>query len=243
VRHQFPDVHIIQGNGSCFWNGGMRLAWSEALNDSHDFFLWLNDDTVLLPDAMRKMLDTYEEVKKTQDREVIISGSTHDPETSVHTYGGMAVPPLFSPMRFTPLLPQSRPQLCHTINGNCVLISLTVVREIGVLSGKFTHAMGDLDYGLRARKSGFECWITAGYVGTCTAHNISGSFLDRSLPIQERVRRMNPPTGLPPAREWMIFTYHHARFLFPFYWLRTLIRVCCPHLWLLARDLCGNRRG
>ncbi len=29
-----------------FWNGGMRGAFSEAMKDNPDYYLWLNDDTI-----------------------------------------------------------------------------------------------------------------------------------------------------------------------------------------------------
>ena len=46
VREEFPKIHIIQGDGSLFWNRGMCLAWEEARkNGAHDAVLWLNDDT------------------------------------------------------------------------------------------------------------------------------------------------------------------------------------------------------
>ena len=31
VAAEFPDIHIVQGDGSLFWGGGMRLAWKAAV--------------------------------------------------------------------------------------------------------------------------------------------------------------------------------------------------------------------
>ena len=36
VNMQFPQVHIIPGNGSLYWNRGMHLAWQKA-KESADF--------------------------------------------------------------------------------------------------------------------------------------------------------------------------------------------------------------
>jgi GT2 family glycosyltransferase len=49
IQVQYPSVNIIKGNGNLFWNRGMYLAWSYALNDNYDYYLWLNDDVVLYP--------------------------------------------------------------------------------------------------------------------------------------------------------------------------------------------------
>lgn len=40
------------------------------------------------------------------------------------------------------------------MNGNCVFIPSEIVNAIGNLDPIFSHAMGDIDYGLRAQKKG-----------------------------------------------------------------------------------------
>ena len=235
VRERYPDVHVIPGNGSLFWNGGMRLAWREARKKPYDFVLWLNDDTHLYPTTLRNMLDTYAEVRAKRNKDIVIAGSTLDPHSSVHTYGGLARPSCFNPMNFVLLPPASKPRECYTIHGNCVLIPYRIARAVGGLSTTFTHGLGDYDYGLRVRKEGFECWLAPGYAGTCAAHKVVGSQYDRSLSIARRIQKMQRPTGLPPPREWMAFTFRHAGFMWPAYWLRTLVRVTCPRLWLFVR--------
>src|SRR5688500_4668302 len=54
VRQAFPTANVVQGDGSLFWNGGMRLAWdrAKAAGRDFDFYLWLNDDVKLSPDAL-----------------------------------------------------------------------------------------------------------------------------------------------------------------------------------------------
>src|SRR3989442_11615885 len=31
LGYMIPGINLLQGNGSLFWNGGMRLAWAQAL--------------------------------------------------------------------------------------------------------------------------------------------------------------------------------------------------------------------
>ena len=48
VKANFPDVIIVNGDGSLFWNRGMYKAWTVASSDKdYDFYLWLNDDTLV----------------------------------------------------------------------------------------------------------------------------------------------------------------------------------------------------
>ena len=56
VLQQFPSkVNIIQGDGNLFWNRGMWTAWNIAAKEyDYDFYLWLNDDTVLKEGALAR---------------------------------------------------------------------------------------------------------------------------------------------------------------------------------------------
>ena len=56
VQEKFPDVHIIQGDGNLYWNRGMIAAWSEAAKEDIDYYLWLNDDTLLYSNAVYELL-------------------------------------------------------------------------------------------------------------------------------------------------------------------------------------------
>jgi GT2 family glycosyltransferase len=57
VAAEYPDVHLIGGDGSLFWNGGMRRAFDAALRGTFDAYLWLNDDTMLYPDALLRIVE------------------------------------------------------------------------------------------------------------------------------------------------------------------------------------------
>jgi GT2 family glycosyltransferase len=236
VRRQYPQVNVLQGDGNLFWGGGMRLAFMEAFKGDYDYYLWLNDDTMLFPDSIKKLLDCSRTLRKQNGHEVIVSGSTRDPETDEHTYGGVVQPSRLNPMKFVLVEPKNEPRLCNTIHGNCVLIPNEVAYQVGNLSPDFSHGLGDFDYGLRARDFGISCWLAPGYVGTCAGHEIRGSQFDPTLPANKRLEKMHSPSGLPPTREWLVFTKRHAGILWPISWFRTLIRICFPRLWLLLRS-------
>ena len=89
VNKLFSDVTIIQGDGSYFWNEGMRTSFSAALQDGADYYLWLNDDTTLEADALSKLIETHQSLAHAGTPLSIVIGSVKDPETSQLTYGGM----------------------------------------------------------------------------------------------------------------------------------------------------------
>src|SRR4051812_2165468 len=56
VKKHFPDVQVFSGTGKLFWAGGMRYTWKKALVSNADYYLLLNDDTVLMDDAIQVLL-------------------------------------------------------------------------------------------------------------------------------------------------------------------------------------------
>ena len=225
VRAYYPAVKVLQGNGNLFWNGGMRLAFAEATKSDYDYYLWLNDDTLLYQNALKTLMTTSRLLINQGYHQAIIIGSTQDPETGVFTYGGMVRKSRWHPLKFASLEPGEEAKPCLTMNGNCVLISREVVKAVGNLDAAFTHTTGDMDYGLRARQQGCSLWVTPGYVGTCK-HNVIGSraWDEPSLTLRERWYAVNQSKGL-PILEWKMFAYRHAGLLWPIYWLLPYARL------------------
>ena len=221
---RYPKIRLLKGNGSLYWNGGMRLAWGEAFKGKYDFFLWLNDDTFLYPDTLRRMLDTHARCMRDTGRAGIVVGSTHD-ETGQTSYGGERQKSKLRPLTLIKIDPTEDIQECDTFNGNCVLVSREAAQILGNLDAGFVHAMGDTDYGLRAKRAGIPMWVMPFYAGRCVNDNhIAGSFSDRSLPMAERLKKIMSPKGL-PWRQWLIVCRRHTGFLWPMYWMWPYFKI------------------
>ena len=217
-------IRLLKGDGSLFWNGGMRLAWAEAFKGDYDFFLWLNDDTFLYPGTLRRMLDTHAAATRAHGAAGIVVGSTHD-EAGHTSYGGERQRSRLRPLTLVQLDPQDEVQQCDTFNGNCVLISRHAAAQLGNLDPGFVHAMGDTDYGLRARKAGIAMWVMPGYAGRCVNDGGgAGGFGDRSLPQRRRFNSILSPKGL-PWRPWMVLCRRHAGLLWPLYWSWPYLKI------------------
>lgn len=216
---RYPTIRLIRGNGALFWNGGMRLAWQQASKWRHDFYLWLNDDTFLYRDAVQSMLDAYTSGLKLNGRAGIIVGATED-HAGHASYGGERQKNrwLF-PLTLTTMEPNGRLQACDTFNGNCVLVPLAAAETLGNLDGGFVHAMGDTDYGLRARRRGVPMWLAPSFVGQCVNDNLPGMVNGCGRPsLLQRWKSMFAPKAL-PWRPWKILCRRHAGVLWPVYWL------------------------
>jgi GT2 family glycosyltransferase len=217
LNNRFPQVEVLHGDGSLYWNGGMRVAFARALEQGHDFYLWINDDTTLYPDCLEKLLVTHDELLASTGRGGLVVGSTCNDEGQV-SYGGQRRKPGGKALQFCQVQPGEQPQACDSANGNCLLISDQAARQLGNLEEAFVHCMGDIDYGLRATNMGIPLWVAPGFVGECgNDHPVGGSYLDQSLPFSVRWKIVKSPKQLYP-RAWGMFCRRHAGPWWPLYW-------------------------
>lgn len=218
VRRSFPTVRIIAGTGDLFWCRGMRLAWEHAAQEDPDFYLWLNDDTMLFDGALDVVLATWRE---SGDSRTIVVGSCCDPASGKQTYGGQR---RISghPARLTTILPQETAVECDTFQSNVLLVPRNAYECVGMID-KFQHAIGDLDYGYRAKKAGCLCLVAPGFVAACTA-NDAPTYWAKGPSRAERWRLLNSRKGL-PFRDWLRFVRRHGGPAWPLYWVRPYLRV------------------
>ena len=171
VAMEFPDVIITKGDGNLFWAGGMNKSWKAANHhDKYDYFIWFNDDALLLDNAFNLL---FEPIYRLGSR-VIVSGAFKDSLGNV-SYGGRD-------KRKKLISPNGTSQPIFYMNGNLTLIPAAVVQEIGYLDIQFLHLGGDWDYGLRAQKRGIKVVLTSDYVGITDRHDkdaFSGSLIER----------------------------------------------------------------
>lgn len=166
-------VRLIQGDGNLYWAKGMALAWRTALESEtgrqlpFSHFLWLNDDVMLKPDALTKMLD------------VVRTGRSPDPTVIVGELENAQGEIVYG----------TRGDL---FTGNFVLVPRSVYEKVGVICGDYRHAWADSDYALRCKRMGVRV-ESCGVVGQCEGHSIRPSLLGMSL--SERWQSLFDPKG------------------------------------------------
>lgn len=221
VKKQFPDVNIVHGDGSLFWNRGMNVAWKEAAKYPTDYYLWLNDDTILYKDTISRLLVNSEKYNDTS----IILGSTCDTETkSKITYGGLDClrNTVYSKTDFLP---------CFYMHGNIVLIPENVFKAIGYNDVYYRHSLGDHDYGLMAQKKGINVLVSPGVYGECDVHTDVAKWKNPNYSIKERWDALFKPTGQNPF-EFFYFRRKHFGFIPACRTFITMfIHILIPSMW------------
>jgi GT2 family glycosyltransferase len=217
LASEFPQAVVIPGDGNLFWAGGMRAAIGHALGEGHDFYLWINDDVELFPSCLGTLLDMHDAQVGATGKSGLVVGSMCN-AAGQFTYGGMVRQGNGWVRRYVRVQPGDTPQPCDTMNGNCVLISRAAASVLGNMDAAFRHGIGDMDYGLRATRAGIPIWVMPGYAGRCAHdHLIEGSYLDRTLPLAVRWKKITSPKGLAP-RAWLTYCRRHAGWLWPLHW-------------------------
>jgi GT2 family glycosyltransferase len=224
VSKQYPEVKILQGNGNLFWVGGMRLAFESAMRGNYDYYLWLNDDTILESDTLERLLTIHQQLKLQGRFDSIVVGSTKDPITGQASYGGAVKSSKWYSNKYNFVGASQSLQECDTMFGNCVLIPNSVASKVGNIDKAFIHSLGDLDYGLRAKNKGCSIWVAPGYVGTCSKNSIKNSWVDTKLSTLERLKKVTHIKAF-PLKPWTVFCSRHSGFMWLIYWFLPYLRA------------------
>lgn len=160
-----PQAKIIQGSGNAFWSGGMAAAESQAREacrcTDQCWMVWLNDDVELFPDAF---LESIEEIGRRPD--TIYCGAFLWASKDVMSYSGY-LKEGGHPLSFTYVQPSDYAKEVDSFSGNLVFVPRDAARKIGGINSDFPHALGDLDYGLRARKLQVPIMLLPNFQGRC----------------------------------------------------------------------------
>jgi GT2 family glycosyltransferase len=203
----------------------MRLAWAHAAKHDYDAYLWLNDDVALDTDAIRRLKELSQECQR-NDGAVIVVGATRvegtEDAATVVSYGAFGEKGVLPPVH--------KATRVELFNGNIVFVSRGAFKVIGGLSSAYTHGLGDIDYGVRAKRAGVPAWLAAETLGSCAANKVA-RWRQRDLPVWKRLRELHRPTGCPP---WQLarLVWRNGGWWFPWsvakLYLQTLFPTASP---------------
>jgi GT2 family glycosyltransferase len=220
VRKHFPGVKILEGSGNLFWAGGMRCSWSEAQKYDPDYYLLLNDDTLLNTDALARLLN--------YSAHLIRVGTTKDNISGELSYGGRKLFKKGKIQSYT-IFSEVDALECDLANANILLVPKAVVDHIGILSADYTHSIADFDYTLRAKKAGFSTIVVPGILGYCTDdHGVN--WKSAGVPLKARIQYLKSPKGL-AYNEYLTFIRKHFPLHLPAAFFKLWLKTLFPVIW------------
>ena len=199
----------------------MRQAWAAAAEGDYDAYLWLNDDVSLREDSLAILASTLEEGRREDGRGGIAVGSTLSTDAGgaeVTSYGTMGPAGVEKPGEMA--------RRIELFNGNIVLVSRDAYRILGNLSGAYTHGLGDIDYGIRAKQKGVPARLAPGHLGSCAGNKIA-RWRRPDVPVWTRLYELHRPTGSPP---WQMarLIWRNGGWYFPWSVLKLYLRALFP---------------
>lgn len=230
-QYSFP-LQIIAGTGSLFWNGGMISSWKAALADAQDFdgYLWLNDDTEILPNFWDDLYagDLY--AREHYGRPAILVGSTTDLKGERFTYGGFNFASVIT-LKDVFLVPDGKSyQECQCAHGNITYIPKEVVERMGIFIEDYFHGGSDHDYTYLAYKAGFKLLVLPNYVGRCDNDHNNSSDLGFNRPtLKERLAYLHSPMGY-NFKNALLFQKRCFPYRLPFVYLMGYAKAIAPRL-------------
>jgi GT2 family glycosyltransferase len=159
---EFPDVHVLHGDGSLWWSGAINIGLDYALSVGADAVVWLNDDNRVEPDTLSSLVESF---KRVGERSVICARVKSTLTGGDEWVGG---PPRWHPSfgSWTPsdFSPQEV-EVEYPPGGRGVLIPIQCFREVGQIDARsFPHYWADHDFHYRAMEAGYKYFLSTGAV-------------------------------------------------------------------------------
>ena len=169
LRDDFPEVHVIANDS----NAGFTRPTNQALRLSRGrYALLLNNDTVILPNALDRLLEFAEnhpEVgicgPKVLNRDGTLQKqcrrSFATPWDLFCYFSGLSAlfpkSPLFARYLWT-YEDEDKTHAVDAISGSCMLIRRQVIDQIGLLDERFFAYQEDADFCFRAKEAGWQVY-------------------------------------------------------------------------------------
>ena len=236
IALHFPDINVIKGSGELYWAGGMRLAWETALNKDcqYDSFLLLNDDVILSENFFTDLLRTHEYCLEHYHQPGIYVSSTKNFMNSEITYGGSLIKHKGIRITSIRINPGDVPLPCSMVNANILMVTMPVVKTIGILDSKYIHQFADYDYSLTASKKGIPVLVCPGFGGWC-ANDHGKRWMSSDFSLSDRLNYLNSPLGL-AYKEQIYYLKKNFKFQIPYYFCTLWLKTFFPFIWEIFKN-------
>jgi GT2 family glycosyltransferase len=160
--HPWSKVIRCEKNGG--WSGGNNVGIRHALEHGAEWVLLLNNDTIVAPDIIDRLLAA---AQHNSDHGILgpVICFMEDPDTVMTDgcrFNRPGFPGFFEQIP-VPIALSGSPQLVSVdiVNGCCMMISRRVFERIGLIDERFFLIHEESDFCLRAKDAGFACAIVS----------------------------------------------------------------------------------
>jgi GT2 family glycosyltransferase len=243
IRAAYSTVTILEGDGTLWWTGAIVKGMEYAYCQGADYFIWLNDDTLPLPEALEQMVVTCSDTS----RQIITAQCYSQPTLTQPTYGGRRVG------RWSLQLFAARPHEkmeCDVCSGNLVCLPRSVIEAIGYPPNqRAPQTWADVIYTWRAKQADFEIKVLGAAIAICPTNPLEEGWASSQIKMSQRWQMLGSPKSsiYPPAYWFYCQQIYGFWGVIPFSQvylkliLFTVVRIIVPLSWLATlRNLKNN---
>jgi len=201
VQRLHPDVRVVRVQQNIGFTGGNNLGIQQALTAGADYVLLLNNDTVVAPDCISKMVSALEGDSRIgagnpkiyffqPEDHLWFAGGDFSLWTGITKHRGRGER---NNGKF------DRPTAMTFATGCAFFVRVSALKTVGMLDDRLFIYCEDVDLSLRLRQAGYECR----YIPEAVAWHKEGMDTKRNRGQQFRIRLS--------ARNLLLVVWKHAK--------------------------------
>lgn len=168
VQKRFSQVTLVQVSDQEYWSGATNAGVKVALDRRIDFILTINDDAIITPKHISKLVDLAERYHLSILGNRIDYLTPEDLVWSLGTYSNWGTDNFlkiaYNDIPIADIPPEILDRELIAVDalpGNSVLIRATVFQQIGLYNAMLCpHYHGDSEFIMRAKQRGIDVWIS-----------------------------------------------------------------------------------
>lgn len=175
IARQHPEVNVLRQDRNLGFCEGNNVGIRRALEEGADYVLVLNNDTLVPPDLISKLIEDSAPLEKVGAVSPVI---LYHPNRETVWFAGAVWDGLTAGFRHLLAgrprseLKEQRPFQSAYACGCCMLVHSSVLRQIGLMDERYFAYYDEADWCSRMKKAGLECYVVP---RASLYHKVSGS--------------------------------------------------------------------
>lgn len=175
IEREFPHVNVLRQKTNLGFCEGNNVGIRRALEEGADYVLILNNDTIVPPDLISKLIDESAPLETIGAVSPVI---LHHPQRETVWFAGAVWDGLTAGFRHVLAgrprteLKEREPYESAYACGCCLLVHASVLRRIGLMDARYFAYYDEADWCSRMKEAGLACYVIPRAV---LYHKVSGS--------------------------------------------------------------------
>jgi GT2 family glycosyltransferase len=233
IKHEFPDVIVLNADSSLWWTGAINRCVSFVLQHAgtDDYLLTLNNDVELPIDYLSEFVSYTNKYPLS-----VLASATHDIATSKLVSVGTRQNWITAKAEAVTFEQDHLPDddsvvsITHT-SGRGTLFPIGVFREIGLYDERHLHHYGaDFDFSHKARRAGFPVYVCKRCKVFSYVDATGMTAVRNQLSLKSFINYFTSTRS--PANlkvRWWIGWNNCPKGLLPIYMVMDIIRITCSY--------------